>query len=81
LLKDETLINTLQNSKKTAAEINQRMKDSKITEEKIDTSREAFRPVAYRASLLFFSIVLLNRIDPMYEYSLQWFINLFIMSV
>jgi len=30
---------------------------------------------------LFFSIVDLNRIDPMYEYSLQWFQNLFRMAV
>lgn len=32
ILMDETLINKLQNSKKFAAEINQRVKDSKITE-------------------------------------------------
>jgi dynein heavy chain len=32
LLLDETLINKLQTSKKFAAEINQRVKDSKITE-------------------------------------------------
>ena len=31
LLLDETLINQLQNSKKFAAEINQRIQDSKIT--------------------------------------------------
>jgi len=33
VLMDETLINKLQNSKKFAAEINQRVADSKITEE------------------------------------------------
>ena len=32
ILKDESLINQLQTSKKFAAEINQRVKDSKITE-------------------------------------------------
>jgi dynein heavy chain len=32
ILMDETLINKLQTSKKFAAEINQRVKDSKITE-------------------------------------------------
>jgi len=46
------------------------MKDSKITEEEIDKAREGFRPVAFRASILFFSINDLNLIDPMYEYSL-----------
>jgi dynein heavy chain len=32
ILMDETLINKLQNSKKFAAEINQRVRDSKVTE-------------------------------------------------
>jgi dynein heavy chain len=37
--------------------------------------------VAFRASILFFSIIDLASIDPMYQYSLQWFINLFKMAV
>ena len=57
------------------------MKDSKITEQEIDKAREGYRPVAYRASILFFCIVDLNGIDPMYEYSLQWFMNLFKLGV
>ena len=81
ILMDETLINKLQNSKKFAAEINQRVKDSKITEAQIDEARESYRPVAYMASLLFFCIIDLTTIDPMYQYSLQWFMNLFSMGV
>lgn len=42
------------------------MKESEITEREIDTTRESFRPVAYRAALLFFCIVDLSIIDPMY---------------
>jgi dynein heavy chain len=66
ILMDETLINKLQNSKKFAAEINQRVKDSKITEAQIDEARESYRSVAFRASLLFFCIIDLSTIDPMY---------------
>jgi dynein heavy chain, axonemal len=72
-LEDDELINVLAASKKTADEINIRMKESEITEKEIDRTRESFRPVAYRASLLFFCIVDLSIIDPMYQYSLQWF--------
>lgn len=57
------------------------MKESEITEREIDTTRELYRPVAYRASLLFFAIVDLAVIDPMYQYSLQWFANLYGSSV
>ena len=81
ILMDETLINKLQSSKKTSTEINQRVKDSKITEAQTDKSREEYRPVAIRASILFFCIVDLAYIDPMYQYSLQWFTNLFQMAV
>ncbi|KAL4440889.1 hypothetical protein ABPG74_009302 [Tetrahymena malaccensis] len=81
ILLDETLINQLQNSKKFAAEINQRVKDSKKTEIEIDKAREGYRPVAFRTSILFFCILELATIDPMYQYSLQWFINLFEMGV
>lgn len=72
ILLDETLINQLQNSKKFAAEINQRVKDSKKTEIEIDKAREGYRPVAFRTSVLFFCILELETIDPMYQYSLQW---------
>ncbi len=75
------MIKQLQTSKKFAIEINQRLKDSKITEEQINVARESYRAVAYRASLLFFSIVDLSTIDPMYQYALQWFNNLFLMGI
>lgn len=77
LLMDETLINKLQSSKKFAAEINQRLKDSKVTEELINNSRESYRSVAFRASILFFCINDISGIDHMYQYSLQWFTQLF----
>ncbi len=43
----------------------------------INTSRESYRSVAFRASLLFFCITDLALIDHMYQYSLQWFTQLF----
>jgi dynein heavy chain len=36
-----------------------------------------FRVCAFRASILFFCIVDLAEINDMYQYSLQWFQNLF----
>ena len=33
--------------------------------------------MAFRSSLLFFCILDLSNIDPMYQYSLQWYIKLF----
>ena len=81
ILEDDELINILDVSKITTDEINTRMKESVITEKEIDTTRESFRAVAFRAQILFFTIVDLAVIDPMYQYSLQWFTGLFCNSV
>jgi dynein heavy chain, axonemal len=43
----------------------------------INQSRESYRSVAFRASILFFCINDLSLIDHMYQYSLQWFTLLF----
>ena len=45
-----------------------------MAEVKIDEAREGYKPVSYRTSLLFFCIASLANIDPMYQYSLDWFI-------
>ena len=54
------------------------MKEAEQTELEIDNTREIYRVVAFRASLLFFCIADLSLVDPMYQYSLTWFIELFI---
>ena len=51
------------------------------TEKKIDETRQGYRPIAKHSSILFFSIADLPNIDPMYQYSLTWFINLYVMSI
>ena len=52
-----------------------------MTEVKIDTARLGYTPIAIHSTILFFSIADLANIDPMYQYSLTWFINLFISSI
>ena len=71
------MIDQLALSKITSTEIGVRVADSKITEKEIDETREGYRPVAFRASLLFFCILDLCTIDPMYQYSLEFFSRLF----
>lgn len=51
------------------------------TERKIDETRMGYRSIAIHSAILFFSIGDLASIEPMYQYSLNWFINLFIMSI
>lgn len=58
-----------------------KVKEAAATEIEIDAKRESYRTVAFRASLLFFAIVDLSSVDPMYQYSLQWFRHLFTMGI
>jgi dynein heavy chain, axonemal len=48
-----------------------------VTEKQIDTARLGYTPIARHSTILFFTIVELANIDPMYQYSLAWFVNLF----
>ena len=78
ILDDEVLIDTLAQSKVTSDGISLKVAEAEATEKDIDETREKYRPVATRASVLFFCISDLALVDPMYQYSLSWFITLFI---
>lgn len=81
ILDDEELINTLSQSKATSNTISAKVAEAEATEKQIDATRELYRPVAARASLLFFCISDLATIDPMYQYSLSWFSALFVRAM
>jgi dynein heavy chain len=81
LLSNDDLINILAESKRVSTEIEEQQKISAVAEKQIEETRAAFRVVAFRASVLFFCINDLNQIDPMYQYSLQWFQRLFAAGV
>ncbi|ETO33001.1 dynein heavy chain [Reticulomyxa filosa] len=58
-------------------EINVQVKEQEKVENEIDSARSGYLPVAYRASVLYFCVSDLAPIDPMYQFSLQWFFSLF----
>ncbi|KAG8128898.1 hypothetical protein E2320_015666, partial [Naja naja] len=70
-LADTALVENLEVTKQTAAEIEDKVQESKITETKINEAREHYRPAAARASLLYFIMNDLNTINPMYQFSLK----------
>lgn len=61
----------------TSNEVSARVAQAEETEREIDHTREQYRPVASHASLLLFAISELAAIEPMYQYSLNWFLVLF----
>jgi dynein heavy chain, axonemal len=60
-----------------AGVIKARVLEAEQTEVAINAAREKYRTVPVRAAVLFFNIADLAVIDPMYRYSLTYFIQLF----
>jgi len=51
------------------------------TEKKIDNARLGYKPISIHSAILFFCITDLANIDPMYQYSLTWYVHLFINAI
>ncbi len=78
ILEDETAINVLSSSKKLSEEISEKQEIADKTQQMISETRNGYTPVAVHSSILFFCISDLANIEPMYQYSLTWFINLYL---
>ena len=81
ILEDETAIQILSSSKVLSEEIQQKQTEAAVTEAQIDETRSGYLPTATHASVLFFCVQDLAGIEPMYQYSLIWFVNLFLQSI
>lgn len=80
-MEDETAIQILSSSKTLSEEISAKQEKAEETQSKIELTRLGYLPVAEHSSILFFCISDLANIDPMYQYSLNWFINLYNNSI
>ena len=78
ILEDERAIEVLSSSKILSEEIASKQEIATATEVEIDETRNGYRPVAVHSSILFFCISDMANIEPMYQYSLTWFINLYL---
>ncbi|XP_039947795.1 dynein beta chain, ciliary [Bactrocera tryoni] len=77
VLEDVTLVMNLEKTKKTADEIEVKVAEAKITAVQIDTAREAYRPASERASIIYFILNDLFKINPIYQFSLKAFTVVF----
>ena len=81
ILGDAKGIEILQNAKIVSDDINKKQAIAEKTEIEIDEARTGYKPVAMRTSGLFFCISDLANIDPMYQYSLDFFKTLFVQAI
>lgn len=74
ILEDIALIENLEETKRTAVDIAEKVKQAKETEVSIGKAREVYRTVATRGSLVYFLIDTLNALDRCYHYSMANFV-------
>ena len=74
ILEDIELIENLEETKRTATDIAEKVKLAKETEVSISKAREVYRPVATRGALTYFLIDSLNALDRVYHYSMANFV-------
>jgi dynein heavy chain len=77
ILEDETAINVISSSKTLSKEIAHKQQVAEKTEKRIDDARAQYAHVAQHVAVLFFTTTELANVEPMYQYSLSWFVALF----
>ncbi|KAL0210609.1 hypothetical protein RCL1_005045 [Eukaryota sp. TZLM3-RCL] len=81
LLENDSAITMLANSKEVASKIKEKVAEAAVTEAEINTTRSQYFPVADRCATLYFCVIDIANIDPMYQYSLQWYLTLFVQGI
>ena len=77
ILDDKELIENLENSKSRSMTIQLDIESNEEVEAVLNKTREDYRPIAERGSILYFSITDMSEINQMYQNSLQYVKQLF----
>ena len=77
LLDDDRLVDSLAESQHTAKQILEQVESAQRTKMKIQKSRMAYEPVVQRAAHLFACITGLATVRNVYEFSLQWYLQIY----
>jgi dynein heavy chain len=81
ILADSKGVKILSDAKVLSDKIQKEQAEAEIVEKEIDEGRLEYKPVALKTSGLFFCITDLANIDPMYQYSLTFFVFLFTTAI
>lgn len=81
LLENVALISALHTAKETQETLKAGVESSNNAMKKINETRDTFRPCGRIASALFFVLLDLHKINPMYQFSLDWYRGIFKQSI
>ena len=81
ILEDATAVAILSEAKSVAIEVEEKQAVAEETRREIDAARKQYSRTGSANAVLFFAVRDMAAIDPMYQYSLMWFIKLFVRSI
>ena len=81
ILDDEKAIDVLKQSQELSNQIKDKQEVAAVTERKLEEARKLYLPIAVHSALLFFLAQKLAQVDVMYQYSLTWFVQLFLLAI
>ncbi|EDO28787.1 predicted protein, partial [Nematostella vectensis] len=77
ILDDDRIIATLEKLKKEAAEITRKVEETDVIMAEVETVSEQYRALSHYCSSLYFTMEALNMVHFLYQYSLQFFLDIF----
>ena len=77
-VREVVYVDGVKQSKTKSDEIGAKQKIAEEIEKTIDDVRVGYKPIATSTQVLFFCIADLANIEPVYQYSLRWFTDLFV---
>ena len=81
ILDDEVLINSLTESKSLSEETGIKLEKAVAAEQKIVELQAGYIPMASLSAELYFAVSDMQNIDPMYVFSMEWFLIIFNRSI
>lgn len=77
LLEDTELVEILNNTKTQSKEVKNKLIDAEVKTKEINEKREAYKPVAIRGAVLYFTMLEIAQVNWMYNSSLNQFLALY----
>ncbi|XP_044127627.1 cytoplasmic dynein 1 heavy chain 1 isoform X1 [Bufo gargarizans] len=77
ILDDDTIITTLENLKKEAAEVTRKVEETDIVMQEVETVSQQYLPLSNACSSIYFTMESLKQIHFLYQYSLQFFLDIY----
>ncbi|KAL6478123.1 hypothetical protein MHYP_G00139580 [Metynnis hypsauchen] len=77
ILDDDTIITTLENLKKEAAEVTRKVEETDIVMQEVETVSQQYLSLSTACSSIYFTMEALNQMHFLYQYSLHLFLDIY----